>query len=114
MKKLAILLLIAGLLLTACSRAGTKTPNALVGKWVSYAGNGIQLTVEFAEDGTVKTTTTTAPDKPAYGKYKLVDDHTVEMTTDNKVTRFEFKTEGDQLIFSMSGQPDLILLKAPK
>ncbi len=112
MKKLALLLVIAGLLLAACSQAGTKTPNALIGKWVSYAGNGIQLTVEFNEDGTVKTTTSTTPDQSAYGKYKLVDDHTVEMTADNKVTRFEYKTEGDQLIFSMKGQPDLILTKA--
>ncbi len=112
MKKLTILLVTACLLLTACSQASAKTLNSPVGKWVSNAGNGIQLTVEFDKDGTVKTTTSNTPNQSAYGKYKLLDDHTIELTVEEKVTRSQYKIEGDRLILSMKGQPDLILTKA--
>ena len=58
------------LLATACS-----PQNAIIGKWES-AGAGIVNTLEFFQDGTVRSTTGTLI---VTGTYKFVDDDTIRV-----------------------------------
>src|SRR5712692_7645517 len=78
MKKISILLIALCLLSAACTRKGSadnKSQELLIGSWWSMVGSE-KVTLEFAKDGTSKTTLV---GQTTNGTYKWLDDSTIEL-----------------------------------
>jgi hypothetical protein len=78
MRKTSILLVALCLLSAACTRKGSadnKSQELLIGRWWSMVGSE-KVTLEFAKDGTSKTTLV---GQTTNGTYKWVDDNTIEL-----------------------------------
>ncbi|HLB90009.1 MAG TPA: hypothetical protein VJK29_20290, partial [Terriglobales bacterium] len=78
MRKISILLIALSLLSVACTRKGSadnKSQELLIGRWWSMVGSE-KVTLEFAKDGTSKTTLV---GQTTNGTYKWVDDSTIEL-----------------------------------
>src|SRR5260370_9042420 len=78
MKTLLLLLVGVCLLSVSCTRKGSadnKSQELLIGRWWSMVGTE-RVTLEFAKDGTSKTTLV---GQTTNGTYKWVDDNTIEL-----------------------------------
>src|SRR5438105_11465373 len=86
MKRFLIATLFASLLLASCSRKpviSSQVQESLLGAWWSTSSGGAQtITMEFAKDGTYKTT---VMGQTTVGTYRWLDETTLELNKTRKV-----------------------------
>lgn len=92
----AVVLLAAGL---APVHAADKAQDLIVGKWQPTSEEGKEVTVEFVNDGILKVV---ARGMTIEGKYKFLDDDTVEVELtfmgETKKSKIRVKVTKDELI----------------